>query len=193
MTEGLTYFLMGIIAGGVIALIDAMIEGKKKKQIKKSETLDRLPFRVDLRREEAKKLDEIEASSIETLTLEEIAEATPQEFNELNLTKVQNESEVEKKRVLSDLMSDWLKFVHHRINEAAAYGEHSVNVNCDLNDPADMNFHKGYDRNLMIVVTTKLLLEKGFKVHVYEFEGLSQYKPLPRFIMEVSWDKEEIA
>lgn len=147
---------------------------------------------IDGLEEEFKNLDKndelvTETSSTESLSEEDIALATPAEFNDLDASKILSESTEKDRQNRKKLMTEWLEYVYRRIKEASDKGDDGVTAICAFGSTNDRYFDKGYDHELMMEATTKILVEKGFKVKATEPEPKS-YFPIPRLIMIISWD-----
>jgi len=124
--------------------------------------------------------EEIAKPRVKQLKQSIIRNYMPCTFVGLEASKVHNKSEENESKNKAILRKQWQTFVTSIIRKAADKGEYEVCIGHLM--PCDNLFEDGFDREIMLVETPKILQEKGFKVDV------SVNKNNPKaFIMGIYW------
>lgn len=106
------------------------------------------------------------------------------EFMTLLASKIHEHAEKNAKEKSESLKKRWQTFIADEIRKAADSGKFAVNIVHNDTMSGDTVFDGGYDRDLMLVDTPKILEERGFKVKY--FEDTNGSDPTA-FTMTISW------
>lgn len=128
---------------------------------------------------------EVAPPSLKKLQLFITRKYVSSEFMTLVASKIHERAEKIDNVLRETLKKRWQTFVADNIRKAADVGEFVVNIIYNTSLKGDNIFEGGYDRDLMLVDTPKILEERGFKVKYFE-NGKTWGDP-NSFVMTISW------
>lgn len=127
-------------------------------------------------------VEEIAKPNIAKLKNYIISNYIPNTFNGLDASMIHKKSEEKETNNKDILKNKWELFVTDRIRKAVDKGEYTVNILHNNTMSGDNVFEGGFDKQLMLVETPKILQEKGFNIHIRTNEADPTI-----FVMTISW------
>lgn len=128
--------------------------------------------------------NEVAAPSVKKLQAFVVRKYVSTEFMTLDASKIHACAEKKDKELSESLRKEWQTFIVDNIRKASNAGQFAVNILHNLSISGDNVFEGGYDRELMLVDTPKILEARGFNVKVVENTNCSDPTA---FTMTISW------
>lgn len=127
-------------------------------------------------------VEEIAKPTVNKLKKVIIRDYIPNKFFALDASKLHKKSEENETNNKAILKNTWELFVTDRIRKAVDKGEYTVNILHNNTMSGDNVFEGGFDKQLMLVETPKILQEKGFNIQIRTDETCPTI-----FVMTISW------